>query len=151
MTKIPSSRNSGREITRENPSHWVSCSCSTSWAKSIRDEIWPRPSKGRGHRKKDKFQVMISWVEEQLSSNDSILNDVAKEKYVQLFGELSSQKAWSTVSRRIRRRLSLKCSCERLEENGNVKQVFSWHKWFLKENWKQVFVNTTKFSFYFHS
>ena len=118
----------GLKICRENPNFWRKCKCGNTWAKNIRDEVWPRPAKGRGHRKQNKLQPMLDWVESQISSESRLENAVAKRKYVELFGRLPSQNAWSKASKRIRRKLQLQVSLESVEENKNYVQKFWWHK-----------------------
>ena len=103
----------GLKICRENPNFWRKCKCGNAVAKNLRDEIWPRPAKGRGHRKQNK----LDWVESQISSESRLKNAVAKRKYVELFDRLPSQNAWSKASKRIRQKLQLQVSLESVEEN----------------------------------
>ena len=119
----------GLEVLAANPSPWNTCKCKSTWAQTLRDEIWERPSKGKGVYKHEKLKPILDWVDAVIVSKGRLANHEAKAKYIELYGEFSSSKAWSSKSRRIRQLLALTSSEEVvLLGNGKKRQTFWWHK-----------------------
>ena len=112
----------GREVLRDFPSPWITCSCKSSWARAIQYEIWPQKRKGK------KLKPMMSWIEEHLSQNEFLENSDARKKYNELYGPIRSQKAWSSFSSRIRKQLHLKVATQVKTIDGKKVQQFLWHK-----------------------
>ena len=114
------------------------------------DEILEHPSKGKGVYKHEKLKPILDWVDAVIVSKGRLANHEAKAKYIELYGEFSSSKAWSSKSRRIRQLLAL-TSSEEVVLLGNGKKtpniLVAQMSSFL--NFQQVFVNTTNLSFNF--
>jgi len=68
---------------------------------------------------------MINFLETHFSEHERLSNDVAKATYIEMCG---LPKNWSGVSRRLRKKMKLKFSCEMTETDGKTEQVFWWNK-----------------------
>ena len=71
---------------------------------------------------------MIIWMQQTLSETGQVENKEAKRKYEDMFGPVTSQSAWSKVSKRLRTQMKLGVSSEIVETNGKKEQRFWWHK-----------------------
>ena len=117
----------GKEILKTSDTFWFESKCSTSWAHLIRCELWPSSvSLTRGNSTK-KFKRFYDWLDLALEKELEISNEEAKEKYVDLVGPLKTQSAWSSISRRIRKRRGLSHSKRTTIVNEKKKQSHYWH------------------------
>jgi len=117
----------GKAILKTSNSFWYESKCSTTWAHQIRCEIWPNSvSLTRGKSTK-KFKPFYDWLDDHLEKVHEVSNEEAKEQYINLVGPLKSQAAWSSISRRIRKRRDLKHSKRTTIVNEKKKQNHYWH------------------------
>ena len=97
----------GKEILKTSETFWYESKCSKSWAHEIRFELWPDSvSLTRGNFTK-KFKPFYDWLDLHLERVQEVSNEEAKKQYINLVGPLKNQGAWSSISRRIRKRRGL--------------------------------------------
>ena len=71
-----------------------------------------------------KFLVYVEWVKQYMKSHNRISYLLAKQKHVEIIGDIKSSRAWSNFSNRVRTRLNLNYLQDKSKPKGDLQHYW---------------------------
>ena len=118
-----------RHIAMQQPrSDWLELSSvSSTWAQKIRNIFREQKvsRKCMKNKRSKRFLNYIDWVAVHMRDHERISYALAKQKHIEIIGEIKSTRAWSNFSNRVRERTKLQYFEDKSLPKGDVRYFWT--------------------------